>query len=173
MHDPNPQFEALLHGTHGDPFALLGPHGNLVRVLLPGAQAVKLLKPDGTELTTARPTHGGALFEAKLDNPQPYLLSIDWGGTTQVTEDPYSFGLLLSDFDLFLLAESNIAISAPASARNHCTVDGVPGVRFAVWAPNARRGFRRRQFQQLGWAAAMLCATAMPASGKSSSPASL
>ena len=42
MRNSNPQFDALLHGTHGDPFALLGPHGNLIRVLVPGAKGVKI-----------------------------------------------------------------------------------------------------------------------------------
>ena len=139
MHDPNPQFEALLHGTHGDPFALLGPHGNLVRALLPGASGLKLLKPDGTELAIARHVHGGAIFEAKLDHPQPYLLSIDWGSGVQVTEDPYSFGLLVSDFDLFLLAEGTHRDLGSCLGAQPMQVDGIQGVRFAVWAPNARR----------------------------------
>src|ERR1700688_14301 len=139
MRNSNPQFDALLHGTHGDPFALLGPHGNLIRVLVPGAKGVKILKPDGTELAIARAIHGGALFEAKLDHPQPYQFSIDWGGNIQITEDPYSFGLLLSDFDLFLLGEGTHRDLGSCLGAQPLTIDEIPGVRFAVWAPNARR----------------------------------
>ena len=50
MHDHARDFEALLHGTHGDPFAVLGPHGDRVRVLAPGARTVTLLDADGNRL---------------------------------------------------------------------------------------------------------------------------
>jgi 1,4-alpha-glucan branching enzyme len=57
----------------------------------------------------------------------------------QSTEDPYGFGLLLGDLDLHLFSQGthyNLAQSFGAVAM---TVEGVAGVRFAVWAPNARR----------------------------------
>jgi 1,4-alpha-glucan branching enzyme len=139
MHDFARQFDALLHGTHGDPFALLGPHGHKIRVLVPGAKSVRILAQDGTELGIAKPVHGDALFEAELDHPQPYVLSIDWGANTQLTEDPYSFGLLLSDFDLFLMAEGTHRDLGSCLGAQPREIDGIPGVRFAVWAPNARR----------------------------------
>ncbi len=139
MHDFAQQFEALIHGTHGDPFALLGPHGDLVRLLLPGAKNVALLRPDGTTLSPAVLVYGNALFEAVLPYPQPYLLRIDWGSAIQVTEDPYSFGLLLSDFDLFLLAEGTHRDLGTCLGAQPLAVHDIPGIRFAVWAPNARR----------------------------------
>jgi 1,4-alpha-glucan branching enzyme len=139
MHDFAAQFEALTHGTHGDPFSLLGPHGDIVRLLLPGAKHVALSKPDGSHLSTARLVYGGALFEAALPHPQPYQLRIDWGSAVQTTEDPYSFGLLLSDFDLFLLAEGTHRDLASCLGAQPLSINDIPGIRFAVWAPNARR----------------------------------
>jgi len=136
MHDP--ALHALLNGTHGDPFSLLGPHGDIIRVLVPGARGVKILNTDQHEIATAQEGEDG-LFEAHLTPPEKYLLSIDWASGTQITEDPYSFPLLLSDFDLFLLGEGTHRDLGACLGAQLQTIDDVPGVRFALWAPNARR----------------------------------
>ncbi len=130
---------ALEQGRHGDPFSLLGPHGDIVRVLLPGAQAVTLKdRTSGNVIDHARKI-SDALFEATNKNQEPYVLQIDWGGAIQETEDPYSFGLLLSDFDLYLLAEGKHHNLADCLGALPMRVEDIPGVRFAVWAPNAQR----------------------------------
>ncbi len=57
----------------------------------------------------------------------------------QETEDPYSFGTLLGDVDLHLISEGthrHLGDTLGAQVREQ---RGVPGVRFAVWSPNARR----------------------------------
>jgi 1,4-alpha-glucan branching enzyme len=137
------QFDALVKGIHGDPFALLGPHetdsGLIVRTLLPGAHSVQLLAPDGSFIADARPAFKGMIFEALLPVAGPYVLSIDWGQTRQVVEDPYSFGVLLSDYDLYLFGEGRHRELATCLGAQLITIGDVPGVRFAVWAPNARR----------------------------------
>jgi 1,4-alpha-glucan branching enzyme len=57
----------------------------------------------------------------------------------QVTEDPYSFGLLLGELDVYLLAEGNHLELGRCLGAQVMTIDDIVGVRFAVWAPNARR----------------------------------
>ena len=69
----------------------------------------------------------------------PYLLRIAWPGAVQETEDPYSFGPLLGELDLHLFNEGRHFELAEALGANAMTIDGVHGVRFAVWAPNAER----------------------------------
>jgi 1,4-alpha-glucan branching enzyme len=135
--------QALLQGRHGDPFALLGRHttaaGDVVRALLPGARAVQVLARDGTELATLAPVQADGLFEGLVPEA-PYLLRIEWPGPVfQETEDPYSFGLLLGELDIHLLAEGRHHELANCLGAHVLTIDGVTGVRFAVWAPNARR----------------------------------
>jgi 1,4-alpha-glucan branching enzyme len=130
-------YDALIDGVHGDPFAILGPHGDTIRALLPGARGVEILSRKTNKILAAM--SGGPLFEADLKTPEPYLLKIDWGGAVQITEDPYSFGLLLSDFDLYLLGQGRHREVATCLGAQPLSVDDVPGVRFAVWAPNARR----------------------------------
>ena len=56
----------------------------------------------------------------------------------QETEDPYSFGSLLGDLDLHLFNEGRHFELASHLGASVVTIDGVSGVRFAVWAPNAR-----------------------------------
>jgi 1,4-alpha-glucan branching enzyme len=138
MPDDHEAYDALLNGTHGDPFAVLGPHDGVVRVLAPGAKSVSLVPAGGAKLAM-RAVYGAALFEAELDAGKKYLLQIDWGAAVQTTEDPYAFGPLISDFDLYLLGEGRHWDMARCLGAQVMEVEGVPGVRFAVWAPNARR----------------------------------
>ena len=135
---------ALADGRHGDPFAVLGPHetpiGIVVRSLLPGARKVELLaRHSDAVIATMRPVYEDILFEARLTKLEPYRLKIDWNGIEQITEDPYSFAPLLSYFDLHLLEEGKHRDLAGCLGARLMTIDEVPGVRFAVWAPNARR----------------------------------
>ncbi|MDE8346424.1 MAG: 1,4-alpha-glucan branching enzyme, partial [Acidocella sp.] len=46
---------------------------------------------------------------------------------------------LLSDYDLYLIGEGRHRDLATSLGAQCVTVDGQPGVRFALWAPNARR----------------------------------
>ncbi|XAW61284.1 1,4-alpha-glucan branching protein GlgB [Halomonas sp. Bachu 37] len=136
--------EALVQGTHRNPFSVLGIHDvgddQVLRVFLPGAVGVDVLDRDGGTLRcclTAIQIPG--LFAARLPHGAPYLLRIRWPQGEQTTEDPYSFGLLLGEMDLYLLGEGNHRNLGHCLGAQPMTVDGVAGVRFAVWAPNARR----------------------------------
>jgi 1,4-alpha-glucan branching enzyme len=136
--------QALVEGRLNDPFALLGlhstPQGYVVRVFVPGARAVRVVaRDDGRILAELLPDGPGGLFSGVLDTGAPYLLHIDWPGATQETEDPYSFGLLVGELDLYLFSEGNhwqLAERLGAGVIRH---EGIDGIRFAVWAPNARR----------------------------------
>jgi 1,4-alpha-glucan branching enzyme len=66
-------------------------------------------------------------------------LRIFWPAAVQETEDPYSFGLLLGDIDLHLFNEGRHFELAHCLGAQVMTIDGISGVRFAVWAPTARR----------------------------------
>jgi hypothetical protein len=131
---------SLIDGRHGDPFSILGPHmteaGPVVRAFLPGASAVTLLSGDAA--VPMSPIHPAGLFAGGIA-PGPYRLRIDWSGSIQETEDPYSFGPLLGELDLHLLREGRHQDIGRCLGAHPMVVDGIAGVRFAVWAPNARR----------------------------------
>ncbi len=137
------RLERLRRAEDGDPFSFLGPHAQgdetLVRVWLPGADAVDLLASDGTPLGRMRCSDPDGLFELQLPQAQRYCLRIHWPGSVQEMEDPYAFGPLLGDTDLYLFAEGNHRELWRCLGSAPVEHEGVPGVRFAVWAPNARR----------------------------------
>ena len=82
--------------------------------------------------------HGGAVRGGN-QRAADYRLCIDWDGVIQETEDPYSFPPLLGELDVYLLAEGRHRRIAECLGAQPMTCEGAPGVRFAVWAPNARR----------------------------------
>ncbi len=135
------EYEAITGGYHGDPFSILGPHegkgGWVVRGLLPQATSARVLL--GEQRVEMKRVFEGGLFEAKLkDNPGVYRLELKLQrGGSEVIEDPYRFGPLLSDFDLHLHAEGTNYQAWHALGAHLVQVDGVAGCRFAVWAPNA------------------------------------
>jgi len=151
--DPK-MIDAVVHGRLSDPFAFLGPHvagdNRIVRSFQPGARAVDLVArddPHGKPLDALCNVSHSGLFVSSPGAPSiehPYLLKITWpaangGDLVQFTEDPYSFGPLLGELDLHLLAEGNHRELGRCLGANPMTVDDVVGTRFAVWAPNARR----------------------------------
>ncbi|MBV8617014.1 MAG: 1,4-alpha-glucan branching enzyme, partial [Acetobacteraceae bacterium] len=135
--------DALAHARLGDPFAVLGPHdgphGRVVRAFLPGAERVELVsREDGRRIGELAQGEPYGLFAGLADTTEAYRLRIQWPGAVQETEDPYAFGLLLSDLDLYLFNEGRHFELAFALGARPMTIDGAAGVRFAVWAPNAR-----------------------------------
>ncbi|WP_215749354.1 MULTISPECIES: 1,4-alpha-glucan branching protein GlgB [unclassified Gluconobacter] len=138
--------DALMAGQCSDPFALLGRHRDhrqdIVRVFYPDAVEVHLMveQVSGHVLEkTMRRIDDRGLYSATLPRSARYHLRIRWADAWQDTHDPYSFGLLLGDMDLYLFSEGKHQQIDQMMGAIPMTVDGVSGVRFAVWAPNAKR----------------------------------
>jgi 1,4-alpha-glucan branching enzyme len=137
--------QALIEGRHGDPFSILGPHrcadGRYsVRLFLPGASSVELVaRETGLHLASAELVHPAGLFGAIVPEPSSYGLRVRWPDALQLTDDPYRFGPLLGDLDLHLVGEGTHYNLTRALGANPMTIDDIAGVRFAVWAPNAKR----------------------------------
>ncbi|MDE2229601.1 MAG: 1,4-alpha-glucan branching protein GlgB [Alphaproteobacteria bacterium] len=139
--------DAILGGDHTDPFGYLGPHrsasGLVVRAFLPDAIGVELLNhATGAPVTTARPVPGsGGLFIVPLDAPppRPYRLRVAWRDSSTEFVDPYQFGSWLGETDLYLLREGTHLEAYRRLGAHPIVPDGVAGVVFCVWAPNAKR----------------------------------
>jgi len=136
--------DALEMAVHGDPFAVLGPHegprGRVIRAFLPGALRVEVLsRHDRSRIGELDQAQARGLFTGEARSDTPYLLSIHWPDGMQETEDPYGFGPLLGELDLHLIHEGKHRNLAFCLGAQEMTVEGIPGVRFATWAPNARR----------------------------------
>jgi 1,4-alpha-glucan branching enzyme len=134
---------ALLSGTLRDPFAYLGPHREArdwtVRGFFPGAESVTLLDRAGLVLRIMTEIDEHGVFAGIIDKLEPYVFRIAWPDATHETEDPYAFGLILGDLDLHLFSEGTHWDMAKRLGAREATLDGVSGVCFAVWAPNAKR----------------------------------
>ncbi len=141
---PDEQVQALVRAEHSDPFAFLGPHrdeqGPIVRAYLPGALGVDLIDAsNGENLGAMTLGEVPGMFTIRPADDRRYRLRIRWGAGEQEIEDPYAFGPQLGDMDIYLFNEGNHRDLGKAFGAQLVEVDGIPGVRFAVWAPNARR----------------------------------
>lgn len=158
LYPPMDVMEALLSGRHPDPFGILGPQpvrsgdsqpGAAHRVLacLPFASSATLVLPGAAQPVPMTCIHSGGIFAAVVQggaaqarlSAADYALDIGWpDGATQRSADPYAFGLLLGDLDLHLLTEGRHFSMGACLGAQAMEVEGIAGVRFAVWAPNAR-----------------------------------
>ncbi|MEW5728104.1 MAG: 1,4-alpha-glucan branching enzyme, partial [Pseudomonadota bacterium] len=136
--------DAIASGAHGDPFAVLGPHrtkaGGVVRSFQPQARRVWVVGAAG-DVDMER-VHPEGLFAAKVDEPTlaAYRLRVEHAdGRLETFDDPYRFPPLLGELDIHLLVEGTHLRTFEKMGSHCATVDGVKGVHFAVWAPNAKR----------------------------------
>ncbi|WP_136644582.1 1,4-alpha-glucan branching protein GlgB [Tabrizicola sp. YIM 78059] len=134
--------EAIAGGRHGDPFAVLGPHkvakGWEVRAFVPGAERLWVLT--GKTAAEASPYRGlPGLFTHRLARRTDYRFRAEGHGTQWEFDDPYRFGPVLGELDEYLLGEGTHRRLWQALGAHVITHEGVEGVHFAVWAPNAER----------------------------------
>ena len=135
---------ALIEGRHGDPFSVLGLHQHgkvwVITAFVPGADSLQVLGAKGVVLAEADPVAGFAgLFQARLTKKSAYRLRATGHGTTWEFEDPYRFGPVLGELDEYLLGEGTHRQIWHVLGAHVMAHEGVAGVHFAVWAPNASR----------------------------------
>ncbi len=134
----------IIEAKHHDPFSVLGRHTQnsktVIRVFLPYAESVKIGSqgPDmpripGTDFFEYQPTAQDKIAE------HYELLWSDKNGFEHRDFDPYTFGPVLAEFDQHLFGEGRHWHIYQKLGSHLKTIDGVEGVHFAVWAPNAQR----------------------------------
>ncbi|HEY3450360.1 MAG TPA: 1,4-alpha-glucan branching protein GlgB [Myxococcales bacterium] len=151
MHDVSDKIQRLVHCDYYDPFEVLGPHpvttdeGNqlAIRVFEPGAREVHILDAkSGKRRFAMEQAYAPDVFECVIpeeSKPFPYRVrAVYEGGQEKVYRDPYSFGRWLSDEDLYFFGIGDHHRIYEKLGAHLCEREGVRGVQFAVWAPNAR-----------------------------------
>ncbi len=136
---------AIVGGYHLDPFSVLGPHGTPsgweVRAFIPGVAAVELLLGDEA-LSMERLDPAGLFLARPTSAPYDYRLrAVAHDGSTAVRDDPYRYPKLITEFELHLHSEGTHSEAYRMLGAHPLEVEGVAGVRFAVWAPNAEAAF--------------------------------
>ena len=141
----------LIRGEHENPFSILGPHEIVdgdrralaVRAFLPHSSQVWVVDRAEGQSRPMRRIHPAGLYEAicpmssnEPDNRYQFQVA-DAEGRRSMMHDPYAFPPYLSDYDIHLLCEGKHWQSYEKLGAHLRTIDGVSGVNFAVWAPNA------------------------------------
>ena len=144
MKPPKRAIEALLAGTHADPFSLLGvfdgPKGVFARALILGAETAEAHDLAGSSLGVLKRIDDRGVFEGVVAGPrQPVRYRATGGGAEWWLTDAYSFGPVLGPVDDLLIAEGTHFRLFDKLGAHPILHEGADGVHFALWAPNARR----------------------------------
>ncbi|RWP34634.1 1,4-alpha-glucan branching protein GlgB [Mesorhizobium sp.] len=136
---------AIVAGTHGDPFAVLGVHevdkGVVARCFVPHAEFVTAYTLTGKNAGELSRRDEGGFFEGSLSlrKRQPLRYHARNAGGDWWLTDPYSFGPVLGPLDDYYIAEGSHLRLFDKLGAHLIDHEGASGVHFAVWAPNARR----------------------------------
>jgi 1,4-alpha-glucan branching enzyme len=144
------QVEAIVSNLHHDPFQILGPHelevnGHknwVVRAFVPDSTEVYLLNPETGEEYPMRSAHNEHFFEVVLPGPEEIFMYqyriVAINGHERFVYDPYFFLPQMGELDLYLFGQGDHHKIYEKLGAHPMEVNGVQGVYFAVWAPNAR-----------------------------------
>lgn len=140
--------DALVNAYHGAPFQILGPHQIdeeqvIIRAMCPTATRLFVVTADNQRIEMQRLRSEG-LYEAIINIPFSELSyhfeAITFDDATQIFHDPYAIReSFLGEMDLYLLREGRHWESYEKMGAHPREINGVKGVNFAVWAPNAQR----------------------------------
>ncbi len=136
---------AVVAGTHGDPFAVLGVQkageGLVARCFVPHAESVTAFTLAGKEVGELARRGDAGFFEGPLSvrKRQPLRYHARNAGGDWWVTDPYSFGPVLGPMDDYYIAEGSHLRLFDKLGAHLIDHEGASGVHFAVWAPNARR----------------------------------
>ena len=144
------QVHQIVNNLHHDPFEVLGAHplekeGKVnkwvVRAYLPKTTAAWVILPSQRQEYPMKTAYHPHFFECVIDIGElnNYQLRIHEGEQERVIYDSYAFrSAKLSDFDLHLFGEGNHHRIYEKLGAHLAEIEGIKGVYFAVWAPNAR-----------------------------------
>src|SRR5690349_1147574 len=142
--DLHNQVIALANGDCGDPFSVLGPHADehdrfVVRCYHPPASQAWVIDRAGNQIAELKQVYEHGFFAGPIPERMDYRLRFALPASTVDLEDPYRFPPVLGDLDMYLLTEGTHLKLYERLGAQLIEMDGIQGVSFAVWAPNARR----------------------------------
>lgn len=135
------QVRALQGGRFKDPFSFLGAHasksGYEIRVYLPAAKSVSIFIND-KKVIAKRYNHSDLFIATSNEMPaQPYKCNVEYENSTLYFYDEYSFASSLDTNAMYLFNEGSLEHAYKHLGAHFINQQGVDGVRFCVWAPNA------------------------------------
>ena len=142
------EMEAVINGDHGNVFAVLGIHRDkgsknvFVRAYLPKTNSVELLDENNNSLGMMSKLDNRGFYQINLgavENFKYRFKITNDQNNVYIKEDTYRFLPTIGDIDEYLFAEGNHHDIYKKLGAHVMEMDGVKGVGFAVWAPNAKR----------------------------------
>ncbi len=140
---------AIVSAKHEDVFSVLGMHphpektGLIIRCFLPTAKAVTVIDRESQEsLCSLVQVEASGLFEGFVETKESaidYQLHVKYPSSELIVEDVYRFPSLLQNDDLYLFGEGTHEQAYQWMGAHVAEVDGIKGVNFVIWAPDARR----------------------------------
>ena len=140
------EVDALVQGIHNNPHHILGMHECIddlyINAYLPGAKVVNAIEVSTKKKYTLVSERVPGFFSVVIKDKKPfeYKLNVRFDNGDEVTYfDPYVFEPVIDPIDISLFNEGKHYSIYEKMDAHPMTVDGVEGVLFAVWAPNADR----------------------------------
>ena len=140
------EVDALVQGIHNNPHHILGMHECIddlyINAYLPGAKVVNAIEVSTRKKYTLVSDRVPGFFSVVIKDKKPfeYKLNVRFDDGDEVTYfDPYVFESVIDPIDISLFNEGKHYSIYEKMGAHPMTVDGVDGVLFAVWAPNADR----------------------------------
>jgi 1,4-alpha-glucan branching enzyme len=137
--------EALVYSEHDNPHRLLGAHvtekGILLNAFIPTAVSVVVRLITGQEYPMVCEDSEGfysVLVPGNKVVPYSFFVTYD-NNTNEVVQDPYFYEPMIDGVDISRFSNGIHYNIYEKLGAHPITIDGVSGVLFAVWAPNAIR----------------------------------
>jgi len=137
------EIDALVKGEHGAPHSFLGMHTRdnqtIVRAFIPNATNVTCINTKTKKKHPLVASKTPGFFELTIKSAGfDYKLKAE-GDTVWEIYDPYSFAPVITEYDVYLFKNGTHYSIFDKLGANVMTINGIEGVLFGVWAPNAKR----------------------------------
>lgn len=138
----------VINSEHSDPHNILGMHviekeGVCIRMFIPQAKSIKITDIGSEKVYDMEKIHVDGFFDLLIpDKTEAFdyeFTAKDYYGNVWTAKDSYSFSPVISDFDMHLFNNGNHYEIFDKLGAHLMEIDGISGVNFAVWAPNAKR----------------------------------
>ncbi|MGL4405337.1 MAG: GlgB N-terminal domain-containing protein, partial [Notoacmeibacter sp.] len=137
--------KAILTGSHGDPFSVLGLHQSekqfVARAFVHAAEKLSAFTLGGKAVGDLTLRHSDGFFEGivSLKKREPLKYHATRGQDQWWVTDAYSFSPVLGPMDDHYISEGTHLRLFDKLGAHLMEFEGATGVHFAVWAPNAKR----------------------------------
>jgi len=137
------EINSILKGEHSFPHNFLGMHTKeditIIRAFIPKATKITCINDTTKKEYALKKIHEDGFFELQLECSYfKYKLRITTD-TTWETYDPYSFKNFITEYDIYLFKKGNHYNIYEKLGANKAIINGIEGIVFSVWAPNAKR----------------------------------